>query len=351
MRADVCTLQESIEKFLMLRSKANRGNSFQRFRDAVTETLRLYKIQIDNALLTGLLSYIWRFMSDNQKEHYRRPDVRVQAPRNSRDYERIAQDREWRPVLQELGQQIIDLHACGCKADAPSFCFDGTCTVNADALRNQLPNIHRLWSNYKYPREECSSDSRADGGSPTTTSASLGCAESLMPQHRTEATVVVTPDLPSQLDLSEFYTLMQDPGQYNPPGTNHIPPNFYPLHEPAIETAADMVDGSGSLLGMTPMFDPAWQEQTTYSYAIYAVPISSLQGQGVALTCDTRHNISGTQAHQSYAETNANATTTGTNGETHRFYIVPESALAGRFVGQGWSNSTYQGAYGYEATY
>src|SRR5258706_5866766 len=324
----------------MPRSKANRGNSFQRFRDAVTETLRLYKIQIDNALLTGLLSYIWRCMSDAQKEHCRRLDGRVQAHTISRGYDRIAHDREWRPILQELGQLIIDLHACRCNANAPSFCFDGTCTINADALRNRLPNIHRLWSNHKYQREEFSSDNRADGGSPTTMSSSLSCAESLMPQHRTEATMVATPNLPSQLDLSEFYTLMQDPGQSNPPGTNHTPPDFYPLHEPAIETAADVVEGSSCLLGMTPMIDPAWQAQSTYSYAIYAVPISSLQGQGVALTCDTRHNISGTWAHQSYVDTNANATTTGTNSGTHRFYIVPESALAARIVGQRVTHSS-----------
>lgn len=335
----------------MLRSKANRGNSFQRFRDAVTETMLLYKIQIDTALLTGLLSYIWRCMSDTQKEHYRRPYVRVQAPRDDRGYDRIAQDREWQPILQELGQRIIDLHACSCKADAPSFCFDGTCTVNADALRNRLPNIHRLWSNHKYPREEFSSDSRADGGSSTTTGSSPSYAELIMPQHRTEATMVETPNLPSQLDLSEFYALMQDPGHFNLPETNHFPPNFYPLHEPAIETATDMVESSSCLLGMTPMIDPAPQAQSTYSYAIYAVPISSFQGQGVTLTCDTRHNISGTWDPQSYADTNANATTTGIDNETHHFYIVPESALAGRIVGQGWPNSSYQGANGYKVTY
>jgi hypothetical protein len=350
MRAGVRTLQRSIEKLLMLRSKANRGNSFQRFRDAVTETLRLYKIQIDSALLTGLLSYIWRCMSDTQKAHYRRPDVRIQAPRDDRIHDRIAQDREWQPILQELGQRIIDLHACRCKADAPSLCFDGTCTVNADALRNWLPNIHRLWSNHKHPREECSSADRTDGGSPTTTSSSLNYAESLMPQHRTEATVVVTPNVPSQLDISEFYTLMQDPGNSIPPSTSYNPFNSYPLHEPATDTAA-VVDDSSGLFSMTPMIDPAPQAQSTYSYAIYAVPISSLQGQGVTSTWDTRHNISGTRAHQSYAETNANATTTGINGETHRFYIVPESALAGRIAGQGRSNSSYQGANGYEATY
>jgi hypothetical protein len=332
----------------MLRSKANRGNSFQRFRDAVTETLRLYMIQIDSTLLTGLLSYIWRCMSDTQKEHYRRLDVRVQAPRNGRGYDRIAQDREWRPILQELGQLIIDLHACRCKANAPSFCFDGTCTVNSDALRNRLPSIHRLWSNHKYPREE-SSDNRTDGGSPTTTSSSLSYAESLMSQHRTEANAMVTP--PSQLDLSELCTLMQDPGQYNPSRTNYLYSNSHPLHEPATETAADVVDRSSTFFGMAPMISPSPQEQSTCSYAIYAVPISSLQGQGVDLTWDTRHNISGTRGHQSYVDTNANATATGISSETHRFYIVPESALAGQIVGQGWSNPAYQGANGYEAMY
>lgn len=334
----------------MLRSKANRGNSFQRFRDAVTETLRLYKVQIDSTLLTGLLSYIWRCMSDTQKEHYRRLDVRVQAPRDNRGCDRIAQAREWRPILQELGQRIIDLHACKCKADAPSFCFDGTCTVNADALRNRLPSIHRLWNNHKYAREK-SSDNRTDGGSPTTTSSSLNYAESLMPQHRTESTVVVTPNVPSELDLSEFYTLMQDPEEYNLPSTNYIHSNSYPLHEPATGTAVDVVNDSSSSLGMTPMIGPAPQAQSTCSYAIYAIPISSLQGQGVNLTWDTRHNISGTRVHQSYADTNTNATTTGISSETHRFYIVPESALAGRTVCEGWSNSAYQGANGYETMY
>jgi len=335
----------------MLRSKANRGNSFQRFRDAVTETLRLYKVQIDSALLTGVLSYIWRCMSDAQKGHYRRPDIRVQAPRNNREYDRIALDREWRPILLELGQRIIDLHACRCKTNAPSFCFDGMCTVTADALRNRLPNIHRLWSNHKYAREGWMSDDRTDGDSPTTMSSGLSYAESLMPQHWTEATVVDTPNVPSQLDISEFHTLIQDPGQYNPPNTNYIPSDSYPLHEPAVETPIDVVGGSSGLLGMTPMINPAPPEQSTYSYAIYAVPVSSLQGQGLTSTWDTRHNISGTPAHQSYADTNANATTTGINRETHRFYIVPESALAGRIVGQGWSNSTYQGANGYGTMY
>lgn len=332
----------------MLRLKANRGNCFQRFRDAVTEALQLYRVPIDSTLLTGLLSYIWRFMSDTQKEHYRRIGVRAQTPRNNRGYDRIIHDREWQPILQELGQLIIDLHACRCKGEAPSFCFEGTCTVNADALRNRLSSIHRLWSKHKYPHE-ASPDNRTEGGPPTTTSSSLSCAESLISQHRTEPTVIVTPPSPS--DFSEFYTLMQDPVQYNPSGTGYLHSNSYQLHEPATQTAADVADGFSCLLGMTPMIEPAPQTQSTCSYAIYAVPISSLQGQGVPLTWDTRHNISGTQAHQSYVDTNANAMATGISSETHRFYIVPESALAGRVVGQGSSNSAYQGANGYEMMY
>jgi hypothetical protein len=216
----------------MLRFKANRGNSFQRFRDAVMETLRLYKVPIDSALLTGLLSYIWRSMSDIQKGHYRRPDVRVQAPRYSRGYVHIAKDPEWQPILQELGQYIIDLHACQCKADGPPSCSDGTCRTNADALRQRLPDVHRIWSNYKCAREEGSSDERTDGSSPPTTSSSLRCAESHMTQHMAEGPVVVPPDVPPQLYMSEFYTPMQDPKQSYPPSTNYIPFNPYPLHEP-----------------------------------------------------------------------------------------------------------------------
>ena len=331
--------------------QANRGNSFQRFRDAVVETLQLYRIQIDSALLTGLLSCIWRCMSDPQKGHYRRPDVRVQPPRNSRGYDRITQDREWRPILQELGQRIIDLHACQCKADAPYFCFDGTCTTNADALRNHLPNIHRLWCNHKYPRDECSSDDRADGSSPTTMSPSLSCAESFTPQHATETTVVVPPNMPSQLDVSEFYTLMRDPEHSNPSSIHYIPSKPYPVHESAIESATNVVDDSSGLPGVEPIMDPALQEECTHSYAFYAVPTSSLQALVGTSRWETRHNISGTPARQSFADTNVNAPATYTDGETHRFYIVPTSALAGQIACQGWSNSSYQGTNVYDTTY
>ena len=333
------------------RFQANRGNSFQRFRDAVAETLQLYRIQIDSALLTGLLSCIWRCMSEPQKGHYRRPDVRVQPPRNSRGYDRIAQDREWQPILQEVGQYIIDLHACQCKADAPHLCFDGTCTINADALRNQLPNIHRLWCNHKYPRDECSSDDRTDGGSPTMMSSSLSYAESFMPQHTTEATVVVAPNMPSQSDVSEFYTLMRGPGHSDHSSTHYTPSEPYPLHESTIEAATNVVDDPSGLLGMDPIMDPALQEQCTYSYAFYAVPMSSLQALVATSMWETRHNISGTPACQSSADTNLNAPATYTNGETHRFYIVPKTAMAGRIASQGWSNSSYQGTNVYDTMY
>lgn len=328
--------------------QANRGNSFQRFRNAVAETLQLYRIQIDSALLTGSLSCIWRYMSDPQKEHYRRPDVRVQPPRNSRGYDRIAQDRHWQPILQEVGQRIIDLHTCQCKANAPYFCFDGTCTINADALRNQLPHIHRLWCNHKYPRDDYSSDDRTDGGSPTTMGPSLSYAESLMPQQTTEATVVGTPNVPSQLDVSEFYTPMRDLGHSNTSSTHCISSQPYPLHGSASEIATNVVDDSSGLLGMDPIMDPALQEKYTYSYAFYAVPFQALVGTSM---WETRHNISGTPVCQPSAELNVNAPATYTNGETHHFYIVPKSALAGRIARQGWSDSSDQGTGIYNTTY
>jgi hypothetical protein len=198
----------------MLRSKANRGNSFQRFRDAVTETLRQYKIQIDSAILTGLLSCIWRCMSDTQKEHYRRPDVRVQAPRDSRVYDRIAQDREWQPILQELGQCIIDLHACQCKADAPSSCFDGTCTTTLMRYVTSFPTFIAFGATTSTRAKSVRlMIGQTEAHQPRQVQALAMLSRSCL-SIRTEATVVVTPNVPSQLDISEFYTLMQDPGQF-----------------------------------------------------------------------------------------------------------------------------------------
>ena len=326
--------------------KANRGNSFQRFRDAVAETLRLYKIQIDTALLTGSLSCIWRCMNDAQKAHYRRPGVRVQPLRSRRGHDRIVQDRRWGPILHQLGQLIIDLHACECNADAPSLCFYGTCTINADALRNQLFNIHHLWRNHKYAHEESSSDVRTDGGSPTTPGSSLSYAEALVSWHTTESTEV---NAPAQVDISEFYTLTQGLGHSDPPSTSDTP--SYPLHVPAIKTAMDVVDGSSGFLGVTPIVDPALQAQSSCTYAYYAVPISSWQARVGTSAWDTRHNISGALAHQSFAGTYTNAPTRDVNGQTYRFYIVPESALVGRNVGQGGSNYPYQGANVYDTMY